>query len=146
MNSLTLHPTDQGPKVPCRLGLKEIMGNPRMFKWFSGMVSAQVLFLAGWKIPSFPEGKNIASEQFAIENGPLFQFIYLFWMDPNGDFPSPAVHLPEAIRWCPHSYKLVYNPNNYRYNYITTINPSEIVLINKLNAIPIWGTTLCSSS
>ena len=35
-------------------------------------------------------------------------------------------------RWCPPSYKLVYNPNSYRYNPL--INPSEIVLINQLNA------------
>ena len=32
----------------------------------------------------------------------------------------------------PPNYKLVYNPNNYRY--IPLINPSEIVLINQLNA------------
>ena len=28
-----------------------------------------------------------------------------------------VVHkLPIHTRWCPPSYKLVYNPNNYRYN------------------------------
>ena len=31
----------------------------------------------------------------------------------------------------PPSYKLVYNPNKYRYNPL--INPSEIVLINQLS-------------
>ena len=35
---------------------------------------------------------------------------------------------------------LVYNPNNYRFNPL--INPSEIVLINQLNAFTTWGTTL----
>ena len=36
-----------------------------------------------------------------------------------------------------------YNPHNYRYNPL--INPSEIVLINQLNAFTNWGTTFSRS-
>ena len=49
----------------------------------------------------------------------IYIFIYLFIVN-------------YITRWCPPNYKLVYNPNNYRYNPL--INPSEIVLINQLNA------------
>ena len=34
-----------------------------------------------------------------------------------------------------------YNPTNYRYNLL--INPSEMGLINQLNAFTKWGTTNC---
>ena len=43
-----------------------------------------------------------------------------------------------STRWCPHSYKLVYNPKNYRYNPL--INPSYSPY--KPTERYLWGTTL----
>ena len=48
-----------------------------------------------------------------------------------------------STRWCPPVISWFINPINYRYNSL--INPNVIVLINQLNAIPNWGTTLYRS-
>ena len=75
-------------------------------------------------IIQFSYSPNMKISKKIIEPWPPF-----LWDDASVGDPWPGIFL---TRWCPPSYKLVYNPNNYRYNPL--INPSEIVLINQLNA------------
>ena len=81
-------------------------------------------FVAG-KFPTIGRGRGINSQKktHGTFGRKIIWVLHIHWTAGQRRILS---------RWCPPSYKLVYNPNNYNYRY-NPHNPSELVLINQLS-------------